>query len=325
MQKIIYIIGARGRTGAMFGHELRHAARVVAIDRGADFGAAIQKDWPDFIWMATRNPVAEAVKFYYRFFSGKEKVPALILSQNGLSAVNDARIALKEAIGQAPSTGSGQALSTGSGQAPSTSSGQGADKVRIIRVSLCNQVEVDNSKDLKVKYKLPVRLGFGAINGQSDDIGQIFADAGFVAQKFSGRGVADMEYSKLMSNLIGMAAAASGLSVGEGYRDKKIFCQEIEMLKEFSAIAKKQGVKFVRLGNYPMGFVALVITLPLRVIMPFRGLIAAILVKKRDNKPKDLSEIDYYNGDVVKLGKKLGIPTPVNEAVMAKASGIFKK
>lgn len=304
MQKIIYIIGIKGRTGAMFGHELRNAARIVGIDQGADFGAAVARDYPDFIWMATRNPVSGAVRSYYPFFKDKEKLPALILSQNGLSAVDDARAALKEALGQ------------------------DAERVSIIRVSLCNQVEADNSADLGVKYKLPIRIGFGLAEGreiEASELGQIFKDAGFVVQKFSKKGVADMEYSKLMSNLIGMAAAASGMAAGQGLRDKKVFAQEVAMLKEFAAVARAEGVKFARLGNYPMNFVAAVINLPIWLLLPYRGLLAKTVEKKRAGKPKDISEIDYYNGEVVRLGKKLAIPTPVNEEITRRAKEILNR
>jgi hypothetical protein len=50
-----------------------------------------------------------------------------------------------------------------------------------------------------------------------------------------------------------------------------------------------------------------------------RGFLGALVEKKRVGKPKDLSEIDYYNGEVVKLGKRFGIPTPVNEEIISRA------
>jgi len=303
----------------MFNHELSPVAKIIGVDKGADFGALLKRDWPDFIWLATRNPVSEPVKSYYSFLKGKENIPTLILSQNGLSAVDDAQVALKEVLGQA------------------------AEKVRIIRISLCNQVEIDETnKELGIKYKLPIMLGFGpsTSSGQTlstrastelsrrfskqvvDDVEQIFKAAGFKTQKFFGKGVRDMEYSKLFSNLIGMAAAVNGKTVNEGLRDKTIFIQEIMMLKELAAVAKAEHVSFTDLGNYPVRFGAFIIKLPIWLLLMSRGLLVALVEKKRAGKPKDLSEIDYYNGEVVKLGKKFGIPTPINEKIVEEAKRI---
>jgi len=49
----------------------------------------------------------------------------------------------------------------------------------------------------------------------------------------------------------------------------------------------------------------------------FRGLLAKAVAKGRNDKPKDLDEIDYYTGEVVKLARECGRSAPVNEKILA--------
>ena len=357
MEKTIYIVGIGGRTGVMFGRELQGACDIagvgmlreieaikngkVRIQRGAapaeifksqtvlpeNFGIEIEKKYPDFIWLAVRNPVSEAVKFYYRQFKGKKEIPALILSQNGLSVIGDAQAALNEVLGQE------------------------ADRARIIRVSLINGVDLkmetvtaestagkpasraalapggataSQGGTAIINYKIPIKLGAGTVNGQSiDDLKAIFVAAGIKCQEFQGKEVLNMENSKLFTNLIGMAAAVDGMAAGDGLRDKKIFKEETAMLKEFVVAVEKSGGGFADdFAGYPIKFLARTMLLPIWLLMPFRGLFANIVAKGR-NRPKDISEINYYNGEVVKLGKQFLVPTPVNEKITTKAKEIL--
>ncbi|UMX48092.1 MAG: hypothetical protein L7H18_00935 [Candidatus Nealsonbacteria bacterium DGGOD1a] len=340
MGKTIYIVGIGGRTGAMFCRELQGAARIIGVGmdreieainngkiktrrgagqpeilkteivRSADFAVAAELNPPDFIWLATKNPVIETVKFYYRGFKGKEKLPALVISQNGLSAINDARAGLFEVLGQA------------------------ADRVRIIRVSLINGVDLraeggvlaetaasPNGTSV-ISYKIPIKLGFGVIDGKSFDFKEILLAGRIKAREFPGAEVFEMENSKLFTNLIGMAAAVNGMDAGQGLRDKKVFKEEVAALKEYVLAIKKSGGGFVGdFCGYPIKFLAQMMLWPLWLLLPWRGLLADIVAKGR-NRPKDLSEIDYYNGEVARLGKRAGVPTPMNEEIIAKAKEI---
>jgi hypothetical protein len=338
--RTIYVVGAGGRTGMLFCRELQNAARMIGvafpaeieniksgkakIARGKnppeiftaelvppeDFGAAIVRNAPDFLWLAARNPVDKITAFYYRHFANQQNFPALVLSQNGLSAVADAKKGLQEALGQ------------------------DADKVAIVRVSLINGVDLNTDGDgtLTIGYKLPIKLGFGTAQtyiGDTDvsfsaslGLGKIFKKAGVGARQFRGKDVLAMENAKLFLNLIGMAAAANGAGVAAGYRDKKIFKKEIAMLREFVSAANAVRGGFAgKLGGYPVKLLAQLALLPVCLLAPWRGILAGAIAKGR-NRPKDLSEIDYYNGEVVRLGKKANVPTPANEEIIAKARAL---
>ncbi len=329
---VIYIIGAAGRTGALFVRELQGAAGITGVVRAGEaaavkagkikikrgqepaavfaaaaiipdeFAAAARKNPPDFVWLAARNPVAEAVKFYYQHFNGWDKIPALVLSQNGLSAIGDAKAALAEVLGQ------------------------GWDKVEIVRVSLLNGVDLKFAEgDSIINYKLPIKLGFGGVSGCAlPELKKVFDRAGIRAQEFSGPKVLAMENSKLFLNLIGMASAVAGLDAAAGWRDKKIFAQEIAMLKEFARVARFRGGFAANFCGYPVKLMAGLTRLPAWLLLPFRNKLANVVARGR-NRPKDLSEIDYYNGEVARLGKQFGVATPINEAIAAKAKQIIQR
>ncbi len=349
--KTVYVIGAGGRTGMLFCRELRNAARIIGvafpaeiesikfgkakIARGEnppeifaaelapaeDFGAAIARNAPDFLWLATRNPVDKITAFYYRHFANQQNFPALALSQNGLSAVADARKGLQAALGQ------------------------DADKVAIVRVSLINGVDLRADRDgtITIGYKLPIKLGFGRcefaevspmqtyiggtyVNSSASlGLGEVFKKAGIKAREFRGKDVLAMENDKLFLNLIGMAAAVEGVDAGAAWRDKEIFKKEMAMLREFVLAANAGRGGFAgKLGGYPVKLLARLTLLPVWLLAPWRGVLAGAIAKGR-NRPKDLSEIDYYNGEVVRLGKKANVPTPANEAIIARARALKRE
>jgi ketopantoate reductase (EC 1.1.1.169) len=156
-----------------------------------------------------------------------------------------------------------------------------------------------------------------------------------------------MENAKLFLNLIGMAAATAqgsgeptaavgNTDVGarlpsrkttadQGWRDKEIFKKEMAVLREFVlAVNAVRGGFAGKLGGYPVKLLARLALLPVWLLAPWRGVLAGAVAKGR-NRLKDLSEIDYYNGEVVRLGKKANVPTPVNEAIIAKARALKRK
>jgi ketopantoate reductase len=311
---------ARGGLKVIRGEAAAETLRVEAIG-AEDFAHSIGSKYPDFIWLAVRNPVTEAVKSYYRNFSGKEKMPALILSQNGLSAVGDAQAALGEVLGQ------------------------DASRVNIIRVSLINGVDAEfggaafvpcsgttagQSRTFKISYKLPIKLGFGFRGGGDEpslarSLAEIFKAAGFKAEEFCGQDVAKMENSKLFTNLIGVAAAVGGVPADQGLRDKKIFEREVLMLREVVRAVKASGGGFVAsFCGYPIRFLTWLMLLPVWMLMPFRGIFADIVAKGR-NRPKDLTEIDYYNGEVVRMGRNSNVGTPVNDELVLSAKQLVSR
>jgi ketopantoate reductase len=326
-KKKMAVIGVGGRTGTMFAFELKNSADILGVAKEKEanlikekhfyikrengfselFDLKVIKDTdfhqepePDIIFLATKNPVSAPIRYYLKEL---KKKPILLISQNGISAIFDAKKTLKEIFGNE------------------------AEKIRLVRIVLFNPIDKEKEENkIYIKYSLPIKAAFSEVSGQVlrsdsgqveiEDIVKIFKEAGFEIKEFPQKDSKNLEFSKLFLNLIGMASASRGLSVKEGFSDKETFDEEIKVIKEYIRTVKSTGGNFLNFPNYPVKLLAnLFVFLPFFILLPFRNILADIISKGRGGKPKDLDEIDYYNGAVVELGKKTGVKTPVNEKV----------
>ena len=401
-KKKIAIVGVGGRTGTMFDFELKKTAEVLGVGKENEIEMIKQKKvyidrdgrleifegkviknlefkenlQPDFILLATKNPVGPPIKFYYSKFKEAKKIPTLLISQNGFSPFQEAENALKEIFGK------------------------DFEKIKIVRLVLFNpiqkkeiknkifisysspikialtceeiedlieifkranfKIEVFPEKEVKnlefsklflnligmasasrgfsvregfsnweilkeevknkilITYSLPIRIALAKAPGpgEIEDLIEIFKKANFEVEIFPEKEAKNLEFSKLFLNLIGMASASRGFSVREGFSNWEIFKEEIEILKEYIEVVKASGGKFFNFSHYPVKFLAHLLELiPTNLFLVFESLLVKIVGQKREEKPKDLDEIEYYNGAVVNLGKKMGIKTPVNERI----------
>lgn len=248
----------------------------------------------DFLFVTTKNPVGPVVKYYYQKIKEKKiKPPPLFLSQNGIEAGEEAILSLKEIFGK------------------------NFEKIPVFRISLFNPVDQVIEREKKfIIYSLPLRLAIAKISGPEIDISSIFDQKNFEIFLVSQENAKNMEYSKLFLNLIGMSSATYGLSIKEGFLKKEVFREEIAVLREFKKIASLQKIKFLNFPHYPIKFLSFLISLPYFLLFSFRKILANLIEKGRIKKRKDLDEIDYYNGAIVKIAKKLNIEAPVNSKVL---------
>ncbi|MBC7074442.1 hypothetical protein H5T58_03640 [Candidatus Parcubacteria bacterium] len=326
----IGIIGIGGRTGTMLFHELKNFAQVFGIGKKEELekikekklfvekdgkkeiveGNFIEeKDFPgdidfDFLFLTVKNPVAPALKYYYQKIKEKNlKPPILFLSQNGIEAGEDALFALKEIFGKR------------------------LNEISIFRISLFNPVDKKTLNDTNfIVYSLPIKMAMAKFFGNANEkeIFHFFKQTNLEISFFSQKEVKNMEYSKLFLNLIGMACATHRLSLKEGFLKKEIFLEEVLAAKEYIKVVKKAGGKFLNFKGYPVFTFSLFLSLPVFLLLPFRKILVNQIEKGRKGKPKDLNEIEYYNGAVVKLGEKLGINTEVNKKILERAKCILK-
>ena len=324
----IAVIGIGGRTGAMFASELKKVSNILGFGRekeieliregkffiekrGSDpevFQAEVfeeaqflEKDSPDIIFLTTKNPVGPVVKSYYQKVKEKGYAPpTLILSQNGIACSKKASDTLKEIFGG------------------------DYKKIRLIRVILFNPIERKETEGkIYINYSLPIRISFGKISGPPNglkDIATLFQRAGFEVKEFSSEEVKNIEFSKLFLNLIGMASATRGFSVKEGFKNNEIFKEEIMALREYIKVVSASGGNFVNFSNYPVKLLTTLFNfIPVIFLSLFKDYFGKFISKERKNKPKDLDEIEYYNGAVVRLGENLGILAPINKKILQRA------
>lgn len=324
--KKIAVIGVGGRTGTMFAQGLSKAGKIIGISREKEvklikqkklyikkqgrreelFKTEVIQDFefpaeslPDIIFLTTKNPVAPVIKYYYQKIKNYQKLPVLALSQNGIVAADDALNTLKEIFGDK------------------------VEKIQIIRISLFNPIDREEKENKTyIKYSLPIRIAFSKVSGQNNlkEISDLFKKAGFEAEKLPFEQRKNMELSKLFLNLIGMASASRGLSVEEGFKNLESFKEEIFSLREFIKVVRVKNQNFINFSHYPVKLLAsLIYYLPIGFLSFFRNQLARIINKGRKRKAKDLDEINYYNGAVIKLGKNLGVPTPINQEILKRA------
>ena len=113
-KKKITVIGVGGRTGTIFAFEMAKAANILGvareneikklcIDKGKGLetfnGRVIkdtdfpQKNNPEIIFLATKNPVSIPLDYYFRKCSPK---PIFVISQNGIDAAREAEETLQK-------------------------------------------------------------------------------------------------------------------------------------------------------------------------------------------------------------------------------------
>jgi len=179
-----------------------------------------------------------------------------------------------------------------------------------------------------ITYSLPIRIALASASakasvdkkasgpGEIEDLIEIFKKADFEVEVFPDKEAKNLEFSKLFLNLIGMASASRDISVKDGFLNSEIFREEILDLKKYIKVIKAAEGKFLNFSHYPIKFWAILLnSLPTNLLLIFKPLLAYIISQEREEKPKELDEIEFYNGAVVRLGKKLRIKTPINEKV----------
>lgn len=322
-KKKIAVIGTGGRTGTMFTFEFKKVADILGVGKETETinqrkllvqrkrknaeifeGRVISpSQWlpddflPEIIFLTTKRPVSNIVKYYYKKIKEKGFTPPiLVLSQNGISVGKEALSSLTEVFGTE------------------------SQKIKIVRLSLFNPIDKEKKDDrVFVNYSLPIRFVFAKFSGPGNlkDLTVLFQKAGFAFKEFSSKKVREMEMTKLFLNLIGMASATLNFSTEQGLKRKEIFEEEIKALKEYIRVVKASGEEFLNFPHYPVRLSSsLIDILPTEFFLPFRNYFAKIIAQGREGKPKDLAEIKYYNGVVVHLGKKNKIATPINQRII---------
>jgi 2-dehydropantoate 2-reductase len=130
-------------------------------------------------------------------------------------------------------------------------------------------------------------------------------------------------WTKLIWNLQTAVPAVTGLSYQDSYQYPKVRELTINLLKEGLKVIKAAGIKTVDVPGFPMK--------PIETMARESLPIASTLLKKKAEslgkvpvlgstlqsiKRGTKTEVDYLNGEIVNLGKKMGIPTPANSLMV---------
>ncbi|MDP9372084.1 MAG: ketopantoate reductase family protein, partial [Chloroflexota bacterium] len=166
--------------------------------------------------------------------------------------------------------------------------------------------------------------GFGFAPVAGEDLGPLlalFRPAGLPL--VTARSHRVLKWSKLLLNLLGNAQSALlDLPPATIFADPRLFALERRAFAEARAAMRAAGIGLVDLPAYPVRALAVAMALPAPLS---RRLLAGRAGGGRGAKMPSLhldlavgrgrSEVPWYNGAVVELGGRVGVPTPVNAAL----------
>ena len=129
---------------------------------------------------------------------------------------------------------------------------------------------------------------------------------------------------KLITNLNNALPALIDGTFHQVYADPFLASLAIRIMREGLNASKKAGIRLESLPDVSVGLTRLVNFLPVKLAARVAAarvdrmktpwpLLGSTLQSLRRNRP---TEIDYLNGEVVELGIKTGVPTPLNAKIM---------
>ena len=175
-------------------------------------------------------------------------------------------------------------------------------------------------------------MGIAAGHPISTELVQACAQAGLNARLYPS--AAEMKWSKMLTNLLANASSAIlNMTPGEIFNHPGLYRLEIEQLRETLRVMRAQQIEVVDLpGTAVRALAFAVLRLPAGFSRPL--LRKAVQGGRGEKMPsfyidmksgRGQTEVDWLNGAVVRYGKLLGVPTPVNqlltETLQAMTSG----
>lgn len=145
----------------------------------------------------------------------------------------------------------------------------------------------------------------------------IKADLGFVQKS----DMMNILWGKLLLNLNNPVNALSGVPLKQqlethGYRKVYALC-----LKEGLSVLKAANITPGKVAAVPVGVIPLILSLPNFLFKRVAQKMLAMDPKARSSMWEDLQnkrpvEVDYITGEIIKLGKEVGIKTPMNARLL---------
>ncbi|MGA8848755.1 MAG: 2-dehydropantoate 2-reductase [Dehalococcoidia bacterium] len=130
-------------------------------------------------------------------------------------------------------------------------------------------------------------------------------------------------WTKLLQNLNNAVPAVTGLSVQEGNQYPQIRELNINLMKEGLEVIRLAEIKTPPVPGTPLSSMEAMAQMPLpeassimKNLIESLGKLPILGSTLQSIRRGKSTEIDYLNGEIVNLGKKKGIPTPVNSLIV---------
>ena len=131
-----------------------------------------------------------------------------------------------------------------------------------------------------------------------------------------------LQWSKLLINLNNAVNALGGVPLYEQIRDRDYRRVMALCVREGIAAMRANGMKIARVGRMLPTLAPTVLSLPNAIFLRVASLMVKVDRKARSSMLDDLelrrtTEIDYLNGEIVRLADQRSVPVPVNRALIA--------
>ena len=129
-------------------------------------------------------------------------------------------------------------------------------------------------------------------------------------------------WSKLLLNLINPLNALSGLPLKENLENRAFRLRWAACMREGLAVLKAAGIRPAKVTPLPPHLLPFMISLPNWFYLTLAKKMTDMDPMATSSMAQDLTkgkatEIDYLSGEIVQLGRKVGVATPENEKVYA--------
>ncbi len=162
------------------------------------------------------------------------------------------------------------------------------------------------------------KLILEARDGLEEELVSYFSQAQFSVSVTSN--IKSLLWSKLLLNMNNGINALAGMPLIEGLKDKYYRKAIALCMKEAIGLMKTANIDIMKIGTTPTSLVPYVLTLPTPVFNLIAKKMLAMDKHARSSMLDDLEklrepEVDYINGEVVRLANSLGLSAPINERV----------
>jgi 2-dehydropantoate 2-reductase len=130
-----------------------------------------------------------------------------------------------------------------------------------------------------------------------------------------------VQWSKLLVNLNNAVNALAGVPLHEQLRDRGYRRVMAMCVREGLRVMRASGIRPVRLGRLIPSLAPFVLTLPNPIFLRVAAAMVAVDRTARSSMQDDLekgrqTEIDFLNGEIVRLAEARGLAAPVNRRVI---------
>lgn len=137
-----------------------------------------------------------------------------------------------------------------------------------------------------------------------------------------------VQWGKLLLNLNNAVNALSGLPLKRQLSTRAYRQVLAASMNEALAVLRAAGIRPATVGRAGPSLIPKILTLPDWLFVRVAGSMLKMDDDATSSMAEDLArgrppEIDWLNGEIVALGAKTGIPTPVNEAIVALVKAAF--